>query len=259
MENNIQIQNNNKNPLPILKISTQEIDLDDISFMPMTEGLGLLNNPQKTFSKTTLKSSRSVKSPLALLGSGLSANLPSVNDQQIQQASLRNFYDFNQKDSVGERQLARDKKITSMTQAKVAEAKQLKKTVKYISQPLAWLIDITIIALAVTTTFFFFWISSGISLPTLNKIISTNELMVFSSSIFALYYLIYFSILELSATPGKAILKIKITKVDNEEINIKNTALRATITLISFLVAGLPLLMDFQGKLSDTQVEKNNA
>ncbi|HLE11971.1 MAG: hypothetical protein A2504_06320 [Bdellovibrionales bacterium RIFOXYD12_FULL_39_22] len=248
-----------KTTMPI-NFPADEIDLDDISFMPMTDGLGFHNDPHKNFSKAQLKSSKSVKSSAAISR----GNIPQVPiatfDPQIQQNSLRNFYDFNQKDTVGEKQRERDHArivhAQSITSAKARETKLANMKIKYINQPLAWIVDVLIIALAVVTTFFFFWLAADIQLSALGKIIAAQEILIFSVAMFVLYYLIYFSILELSATPGKALLKIRLAKTDTQDLAIKNSATRAVITLLSFLVGGLPLFMDFQGKLSDTCVEK---
>ena len=90
----------------------------------------------------------------------------------------------------------------------------------------------------------------------LSRLISTQDLIVFTSSIFSIYYLLYFTILDLSTSPGKTIMGIRLLRTDNKNVAVKNTFIRALISLVSSVALFLPMLLDFQGRLSDTKVVK---
>ena len=66
----------------------------------------------------------------------------------------------------------------------------------------------------------------------------------------------YFSILDLSNSPGKTILGIRLVKSDDTQVSAKQTFTRALITLLSGVALFLPTLLDFQGRLSETKVVK---
>ena len=90
----------------------------------------------------------------------------------------------------------------------------------------------------------------------LARIISNQDLIAFTASIFSIYYLLYFTILDLSASPGKTILGLRLIKTDNTSVSVKHTFTRALISLFSSIALFLPMLLDFQGRLSDTKVVK---
>ncbi len=77
------------------------------------------------------------------------------------------------------------------------------------------------------------------------------------SLFFSFLFLFYFTILELASTPGKRIFDLKLDTTVGKKLTIDQTLIRSVVTLLSFLTAGMPLLFDFQGKLSDTRVIEN--
>jgi uncharacterized RDD family membrane protein YckC len=77
------------------------------------------------------------------------------------------------------------------------------------------------------------------------------------SLFFSFLFLFYFTILELASTPGKKIFDLKLQPTLGKKLSIDQTLVRSIVTLLSFLTAGMPLLFDFQGKLSDTKVIEN--
>ncbi|MFT6068798.1 MAG: putative RDD family membrane protein YckC [Bacteriovoracaceae bacterium] len=77
------------------------------------------------------------------------------------------------------------------------------------------------------------------------------------SLFFSFLFLFYFTILELASTPGKRIFDLKLDTTVGKKLSIDQTLIRSVVTLLSFLTAGMPLLFDFQGKLSDTRVIEN--
>jgi hypothetical protein len=77
---------------------------------------------------------------------------------------------------------------------------------------------------------------------------------LFGASSFSIFYLSYFSILDLQSTPGKSLLNLHLLRENNKEVSLRDSFFRSVITLLSFVTLGLPCLIDFQGKLTDTKV-----
>jgi uncharacterized RDD family membrane protein YckC len=60
-------------------------------------------------------------------------------------------------------------------------------------------------------------------------------------------------VLDLTGSPGKTIMGIRLLKLDNKEVTVKNTFTRSAVSLLSFIALFLPMVIDFQGRLSDTK------
>ena len=128
-------------------------------------------------------------------------------------------------------------------------------------QLLAWFIDLVVItsmlALAICITF----ATLGIyDLETVSKVFTLAEAATYIAPFFVFFYLFYFTILdrEGNSTLGKKILRIRIVSKFDEHLGLTQSFLRAAITLLSSLALGLPLVMDFQGKLTDSMVIKED-
>jgi len=82
------------------------------------------------------------------------------------------------------------------------------------------------------------------------------DLLVFDSILFVLFHSFYFTIMDINGTLGKLLLKIKLVQRYGGPVELKHTFTRSVIVLLSSLVIFVPLLFDFQGKLSDTKIVK---
>ena len=69
-----------------------------------------------------------------------------------------------------------------------------------------------------------------------------------------MYYLLYFTILDLIGSPGKNLVGIRLIRNDGGRLHFRHTFVRSIITILSSAVLFFPLLMDFQGKLTDTKI-----
>ena len=72
-------------------------------------------------------------------------------------------------------------------------------------------------------------------------------------SSFPFFFLFYFTLLDVVTSPGKKIFSIRLISTTSEKVKIDQTLIRSVVTLFSFVTIGMPLLFDFQGKLSDTK------
>jgi uncharacterized RDD family membrane protein YckC len=222
----------------------------------MTKGLGFHQEQKRASFKPASKevkafgASKTLPKASSVLGP-LSAQT-SVVTQNHTPTGLEAFY--GSKGTTGHQ--------TNLIELKVEDSiQEISSMVKYktasgTTQFFAWIIDVLVVAsfVAITGTLLVF--ASGIQFEMLARLISTQDLIAFTVAIFSIYYLLYFTILDLSASPGKTIMGLRLLRTDNSNVTIKNTFSRALISLLSSITLFLPMLLDFQGRLSDTKVVK---
>ncbi|PIK14431.1 MAG: hypothetical protein CES88_08800 [Halobacteriovorax sp. JY17] len=234
-------------------VFNSEFNFDDFDFKPLNEGLGFHHEERKngilpqsnkrnqhiSVSRDTSSASRTTN--LGVSNEGITRNgLESMN-------SLSAFYSESQVVEEAPKLKASD----------FATKKKKVKSAAPILQFSAWLIDVVIVAAISAGLMSLFVLVSGLSFSKFYEIIGANDLAIFGSVSFSIFYLSYFSILDLQATPGKALLKLKLAREDGKSTLLKDSFLRAFITILSFVTLGLPCLIDFQGKLTDTKIIEN--
>ncbi len=240
-----------------IQIDLDEFQISEDSFKPMTKGLGFHQDVKRPSFKPAPKEVK----PFAPTKSPLSSTLnsmPNVSQPKTQVGShlpsgLEAFYGAQPKSSVEHTGLFEQplKKEEIKTQKTVST-----KAASQTSQLFAWIIDVLVIASFVALTGALLVFASGIELHMYSRLISNQDLAAFTAAIFSIYYLLYFTILDLSASPGKTIFGIRLVKADGSEVSVKHTFARALISLLSGVALFLPMLLDFQGRLSDTKVVK---
>ncbi|MFZ4712985.1 MAG: RDD family protein [Bacteriovoracaceae bacterium] len=128
-------------------------------------------------------------------------------------------------------------------------------------QLFAWAIDLGVIilmlSLAITVTFATLGVTD---IKFISSLFTASEAATYIAPFFVFFYLFYFTILdrEGNLTLGKKLLRIRIIAKYDDRLGLTQSFLRAAITLLSSLALGLPLLMDFQGKLTDSMVIKED-
>ena len=128
--------------------------------------------------------------------------------------------------------------------------------VAVLPQFLAWAIDLLLIGfgtlfIILCSSFITFGDFIGPFYATVSK-----DLYFLFVALFCLFYLFYFILLDLNSSIGKCLFSIKLLPTDKEQIEMKNTFVRAFVTLISLMSLGIPAALDFQGKLSKTTLKK---
>lgn len=234
-------------------VFNNEFNLDDLDFKPLNEGLGFHHEERKNgilpqankrnqhMSVSREASSTTRTSNLGVSNEGITRNgLESMN-------SLSAFY--------SESQVVEEapKLKVSDFEPKVEKIKVAPATKQFS----AWVIDILLVACISAGLMALFVAVSGLSFKQFYEVIGKNDLAIFGSVSFSIFYLSYFSILDLQATPGKSLLKLRLTREDGKAILLKDSFLRSLITLLSFVTLGLPCLIDFQGKLTDTKIAED--
>ncbi|WP_127715330.1 RDD family protein [Halobacteriovorax sp. HLS] len=225
--------------------NTSEFNLDEFDFKPLNEGLGFHQEERRngilpTNNNKNISVSRSHS---AVRTSSLGISNPKVADKGIQSMNaLSAFYEETQPEQV---EVELKKTLTEESFYQVTSSSR---------QFGAWLVDISVVTLMSISLLGLFVLVSGLKVSQFYQIIGPNDLLIFGASAFSIFYLSYFSILDLQTTPGKSMFKIKLVKENNQPVSLKDSFLRSFITVISFVTLGLPCIIDFQGKLTDTKV-----
>ncbi len=238
--------------------NAEELDFESMDFKPVTDGLGFHHDekkPQIIKPSVALKKSHDSSSPRqSSTVSGVTTDLgisnPS-NQREINahKSELSAFY--GNTDKTVNKALPQQK----FSQLRTEKSMELLEATKSL-QFGAWLVDLILVSLSVLMTTALLAAVSGIDFRVLAKLVTIQDITVFTSSLFVLFYMLYFTVLDLASTPGKSLFGITLVKTNNKDVRVAQTFVRAAITLVSFLAIGLPSIIDFQGKLSDTKVVK---
>lgn len=248
---------------PPIKIDLDEFQISEDTFKPMTRGLGFHHDTKRPSFKPApkeVKAFGSAKSPMNQSLNSISTSIgaaPKTTPNAAQMPSgLEAFYGAKPAAaSTTDTQNLFEKPLQEKTEVKKEKVVSAK-AAPQVSQFFAWVIDILVIASFVALTGALLVFASGIEFNMYSRLISPQDLAIFAAAIFSIYYLLYFTILELSSTPGKTIFGIRLVTASGSEVTVKHTFTRALISLLSGVALFLPMLLDFQGRLSDTKVVK---
>lgn len=249
--NNEQHSFSNSNQSLPVEINLDEFMISEESFKPMTKGLGFHQDVKRPSFKPAPKEVKPFGSATSKVAKSMPQSLSSVT--QVKAAAqvptgLEAFYGSTPTP------VSTDILPELKTEEKVSKPNF--KAAPMLSQFSAWLIDLLVIASFVAITGALLVLVSGIEIQMYSKLISIQDLALFSAAIFSIYYLLYFTILDLSASPGKTMMGLRVVKCDGKSLSVRNTFTRAFISLLSGIALFLPMVLDFQGRLSDTKVVK---
>lgn len=121
---------------------------------------------------------------------------------------------------------------------------------------LAFLADFCIILFITALTLFTLVYGADLNIQVLISILESHEIILFALSIFSLYFLLYFSILDLTSTIGKSLMGLELKLENGKRPLLGNTFPRALVSLISLFLVGLPFLSNIQNKFSESEVYK---
>lgn len=254
--------------------SQTEIEINEleIDFLPLTNGLGF-HQPEEKKIQAHFTQKNIKKTSMPVYNQPLAIKLETQN-QTTDRADLSPFYnsgknsfDLNPLFSDSDFQKLKastykDPKTANLTEeqtkAKASFAIHFEKA-NLQDQISAWAIDLGIISiLLLATVYLNFALSGFYKIEQIKSLMTALEGVTYFAPLFIFYYLFYFTILdrEGSLTIGKKIMGIQIRSLRGDHLGFTQTFLRAAITLLSVMALGLPLLMDFQGKLTDSEVIK---
>ena len=220
----------------------EEFNFDEVSFKPITKGLGF-HNKEPTSTGVGKPQIKPQPFPKKLPGNQVT---PSKG-----QESLGTFYG-----RTNSWQDSFEAESEKNEEAPLEESKYFCDALGY-EKLFSFLTDFVIVLGLTFTTFLCFFYFSPLKLGEVTSFLSSLAFLKAFFILFSVYFLTYFSFLDLNATPGKLLFGLKLVGVNGGLLSFKQTFLRSIITLSSFLVAFLPLIVDFHGKLSDSKLVKN--
>ncbi len=240
-----------------LEVNLDEFMISEESFKPMTKGLGFHHDQKRPSFKPAPKEVKVFGAQSsAAFKPNVTATLNTLNSSTMAKASahvptgLEAFYGQSSTSSQAQNNLV----IGQPEEVKPVKINY--KTAPLFTQFAAWITDLLVIASFVAITGALLVLASGIELKMYSRLISFKDLIAFSAAIFSIYYLLYFTILDLSASPGKTMMGLRVVRNDGKSLSVKYTFNRALISLLSAIALFLPLVLDFQGRLSETKVVK---
>ena len=129
------------------------------------------------------------------------------------------------------------------------------KHVRFFNQFQAWIVDFIIIStgLGLSLSLLLVWVAN-LNFSTVLELLHKGELLEYLILSFVIFYMAYFTFLDLPSSPGKILAKIKLVKTNNSPVTIRESFLRSAFTILSSFILFLPLLMNFPGKLSRTKL-----
>jgi len=117
----------------------------------------------------------------------------------------------------------------------------------------AWAVDLTLILISIVAALILFTSATGISFTEFQSFMYREESQIFLATFFTVFYLLYFSVLDLNSSPGKLLFGTKLITSSGERLTVFNTFSRSVIILISIPLFLLPVIFGFHNKLSGTK------
>lgn len=224
----------------------EELSFDEFDFKPINRGLGFHHNEKKnSFKKEANSTTRTHIGKMTAVEKvtnlGISQDLPEVANR----SSLSAFYGEE-----SPHKATQQPKVDTTLPKVVMRKSEASVFMCFV----AWLVDIILISFFAILTIGLFSFSSGIEFSQLLKLITFLEKVSFVAMVFGTYYVLYFSILDLTSSPGKALLGLSIEKSDQSELRFKDTLVRAIVSFFSLIFLGTPHVFQATSKLSQTRV-----
>ena len=122
----------------------------------------------------------------------------------------------------------------------------------------AWFVDTLIVLLVIAAAMIMLFTLTGIPLSNLSQFLSHKSSIGFVSLFFLVFYLIYFSILDLGTSPGKALLGTSIESTNESQLRLSQTFTRALIQITSIFFLFIPLYFGLHNEWSQTRSVEDN-
>ena len=220
-----------------------DFDLEEINFSALDKGLGFHhknkelkeNQGSSTFQlkNKTLRTTKAIKE----------VGIPSLKtDQSLgrSEISIDEAYGLNTEDNLNE----------SIDEHR-GEVNHVESSLEKVTA--AWAVDLVLILLSIISALILFTSSTGIGFDEFRGFMLKAESQIFIGLFFTIFYLLYFSVLDLNSSPGKLLFGTKLVTTSGSRLTVFNTFARAFIILISIPLFLLPLIFGLHNKLSGTQ------
>lgn len=232
-----------------LKETSDDINVDEFTFRPINQGLGFHQKREKVLSgfiapKKNVRQHPQMASPIpGSLTSG-TANISNLSNIKLESV----YGNSSQKTDKEPEVDVVDKQQKNVSSNRYSE-------VSRIALVVAWVIDMMMISAICAMIFFASLKVANLNLSHLRQLI-TLENALYLVALGSFIYIIYFSIWDLVASPGKALLRLKVVSVNDQPPKIHQTFVRAFIGLINVCFFGLVVFFDFHSDFSKTKVVK---
>ncbi len=120
----------------------------------------------------------------------------------------------------------------------------------------SWAVDLVCISMIIASVLLVFSRFTGVSLSRLVMINGIEESLLFLGSIYCFFYLLYFTLLDFSSTPGKYLFGLKLVNVGKGRLRMHQTFMRSFVTLTTGLLLFVPTMIKSDNKISQTSVCK---
>ncbi len=236
-----------------ITLNLDEFDIDSYDFKPVTKGLGF-HEPKKKNEKFPKQNIQKTTAQSRVMSAGVSHQMPkkdylqntplSVSDPSLM-SGIEALY---AKEKVVHEEKSKEKIKTKKNKAILA---------KKDTQFTAFLVDLINVSIVTTGLIYSFFLIAGGGFHLDMALRFVTSSVPYIATLFALIFITYFSLTEPVGTFGKRLLGISTSQASSlKPATIRQSFIRSTITLFSLFLMGLPTLLDFQGKLSDTRVIK---
>lgn len=246
MEENIVGQSQNK---PItLNIYEDEFDLDSFELKPISRGLGFHDEekrdsvPTQVAKKAVARSRSSVSKAPKLSGNAFLQSSPQAVSDSGLMSGVEAIYGLKKESN------SRSKEFKKPIKSNLKVANSVNVVV-------AFFLDLVIIAASTALLLGSFYILGFQNFSFLGLLAFVSDSVAYVCMFFALSFLSYFSLLEPVGTLGKRSLSLRVCHIKGQSgITIRQSFIRGLVSLMSLPLLGIPLLLDFHGKLSDSRV-----
>jgi hypothetical protein len=122
----------------------------------------------------------------------------------------------------------------------------------------AYLMDLFVIGLILALSYVAFLYVDDLKSVDILRYLSKQDMYLVGTSMFSLYYLIYFTLLDLYQTPGKKYFGIQVRSIDGGSSSIRITLVRSVVGICSFFLLFLPLVFESHDYFSRSKVVIKN-
>jgi uncharacterized RDD family membrane protein YckC len=250
-----EVQNSSPEKVNDIHLSFDDFEISEDSFKPVTKGLGFHHDQKKSSYFKNQSTPKSEVTNKTMTVQGVLNPLSTKNQNQAKNQAPKGLEAFySNLDAEVPPPIQMKPETTDSLKLKVSETKKSEANIAL--QFLAYLIDVGLILTSVLAMVTLLIYISGLNAQSFLNVVGVNDALKFGASFFSIFYVLYFTILDLNSSPGKIIFGLKLMRLDGKAPSVYNTFMRSFICLISFFALGLPMLLDFQGRLSDTKVVK---
>ena len=195
-------------------------DENDFDFKPVTKGLGFHKNKkeEKRVKVTPRKANGVINN--------FTDSVSTQNNPAMANSDLAAFYS-DQKQQISDYSEVK-KKVN-----KVKKINRLQKAPMF-NQFAGFAIDMILIMMATGITVALLMLISGLEYNLLIQSLGELEIAKYILSLFVIYFVSYFTILDVAGTVGKSMMSVHLVNIEGKKLKLKHTFIRTCITLLSF-------------------------